>query len=216
MTSGSFRTRRIGGVWLAMGGLILAAILPVHGPTHADLSVQMQHISDGHGLWAAVHWLAALALILISGAGFIFVVETLIKSRKGSPVSAWLFLAIGSLLTVGTAVTEATAISAAANNDDLEGFVTWWSFASGLGNGFMLVAFSASAIAFANARADRPPIAVWLCWIGAFVALLSAIGWILGQHLRLPAGGPLWFVSTLLMALWLAWFGYKSSQQPSD
>lgn len=199
-----------GGTWLALGGLLLAVILPVHGPTYADLSVQMEHIAHGQGRWAVVHWLAALALLMMSGAGFIFFVETLVGRREGAPAGAWMILAIGALLTIGTAVVEATAISAAAMKGDLESFVIWWPFASGLGNGFMLVALATAGIAYASAQADEPPLAVWLCWVGMAVALLSAVGWSLGQHVRVPIGGPLWFVATLAMSLWLAWFGFKA------
>lgn len=199
-----------GGSWLAIGGLLLAVVLPLHGPTYADLSVQMEHIAGSHGRWASVHWLAALALILMSGAGFIFFAEALLGRSHGAPAGVWLLFAIGSFLTIGTAVVEATAISSAATSNDLESFVIWWPFASGLGNGFMLVALATAIIALSNAKSDNPPIAAWLCWAGVFAALLSAIGWSLGQHVRLQIGGPLWFVATLAMAVWLAWFGLKS------
>ncbi len=210
MVSEKFRLIDDGGIWLALGGALLAVILPVHGPTYADLSVQMQHIADGHGQWAIVHWLAAIALLFMSGAGFIHFVETLIGRRHIAPAGAWLLLALGSFLTIGTAVVEATAISAAASTSDLKSFLTWWPFASGLGNGFMVVALATAMIAYASARTEEPPIAIWLCWAGLIVALLSALGWSLGQHVRVQFGGPLWFVSTLALALWLAWFGFRS------
>ncbi len=205
-----FRLIDDGGIWLALGGVLLAIILPVHGPTHADLSVQMQHIADGHGQWAVVHWLAAIALLLMAGGGFILFGETLLGQRNVAPAGAWLLLALGSFLTIGTAVIEATAISEAAGAGDLESFQVWWPFASGLGNGFMVVALATAAIAYSSARTKRPPIAIWLCWAGLIAALLSAFGWSLGQHLRVQIGGPLWFVSTLALALWLAWFGFRS------
>lgn len=210
MNSGMFRLIDDGAIWLALGGVLLAIILPVHGPTYADLSVQMQHIADGNGQWAIVHWLAAFALVLISGAGFILFVKAIFGRRSIAPAGAWLLLALGAFLTIGTAVVEATAISAAASANDLEGFLIWWPFASGLGNGFMVVALATAVIAFASARSEEPPMAAWLCWAGMIVALLSALGWSLGQHVRVPFGGPLWFVSTLALALWLAWFGFRS------
>ena len=115
-------------------------------------------------------------------------------------------------MTIGTAIVKATAISAAANKDDLEGFVVWWQFASGLGNGFMVVAIATAIIAWTTSTADVRPIPSWLCWIGAGVAVVSAIGWTLGQHLRVDIGGPIWFAGTLATALWLAWFGVKSGK----
>ena len=107
---------------------------------------------------------------------------------------------------------EATAISAAASTGDLDSFLIWWPLASGLGNGFMVIALATALIAYNVVNEDHPPLPIWLCWIGVVVALLSAIGWSLGQHLRLPIGGSLWFVSTLVMALWLAWFAFNSSR----
>ncbi|UCH26262.1 MAG: hypothetical protein JSV66_01040 [Trueperaceae bacterium] len=198
------------GLWLALGGILLAVVLPLHGPTQADLSVQMQDIADGHGRWAVVHWLAAISLILLAGAGFLFFVELQIRRRAGTPAGAWLLFAIGSLVTIGTAVSEATAISSAAGSDDFESFVMWWRFASGLGNGFMIVALATAAIAWAAGSAKKPLIPPWACRVASIIALLSAIGWSLAQHFRLELGGPIWFVSTLLTSLWLAWYGFRS------
>ena len=115
-------------------------------------------------------------------------------------------------MTIGTAIVEATAISAAANKDDLESFVVWWQFASGFGNGFMVVAIATAIIAWTTSMADAPPIPSWLCWIGAAASIISAVGWTLGQHFRVDIGGPIWFVGTLATALWLSWFGFKSRE----
>lgn len=210
MTLENIRSTNEGGIFLCIGGLLLAIILPVHGPTYADLSVQMEHIAHGHGQWAIVHWSAALALVLMAGAGFFYFVETLLGRRQGAPAGAWLMLALGSLLTIGTAVAEATAMSVAAENGDLETFLIWWPFASGLGNGFMVVALAVAVIAFSSAKTDDPPVASWLCWLGIAFAAFSAIGWSLGQHFGQSLGGPLWFVSTVAMALWLSLFGFRS------
>lgn len=210
MASEKFRFLDDGGTWVMLGGILLALILPMHGPTHSDLSVQMQHIADGHGQWAIVHWIAAIALLLMTGAGLIYFVETLTGRAHTAPAGAWLLFGLGSFLTIGTAIIEATAISAAASADDLDNFLIWWPLASGLGNGFMVVALATALIAYTSAKAEEPPMAIWLSWAGVIIALLSAIGWSLGQHLRVHFGGALWFISTLAMALWLAWFGFRS------
>lgn len=212
MASGKNRPIDEGGTLLLLGGILLAVILPVHGPTYADLTVQMEYIADGHRVWAIVHWIAAIALLLMTAAGFIYFVEALIGRHQLAPAGAWLVFALGSFLTIGTAVTESTAVSAAASIGDLVSFQIWWSFASGLGNGFMVVALATAVIAYRSTRSEQPPMAIWLCWVGLIVALLSALGWSLGQHFRASFGGQLWFVSTLAMALWLAWFGFKSGR----
>lgn len=199
-----------GGTWLALGGLLLAVILPVHGPTYADLSVQMNHIAESHGLWAIVHWLAAAALLLLAGAGFLLFAETVTGLRRSVPAGAWLLLAMGSFLTIATAVIEATALSAAAHSADLDAFLIWWPLASGFGNGFFVVALATAAIAYATARSGGGAMPNWLGWAGVIVGLSSAVGWSLGQHFRVPVGGPLWFIATLALALWLAWYGFRS------
>ncbi len=195
-------------LWLVLGAALLAVVLVAHGPTHADLGRQMENISDSNGQWAVVHWFATGALLLLTGAGFMFFAETVAGRGTGAPVGAWLVLAIGSLVTIGTAVSEATAITRAAETGDLEAFVIWWEFAGGLGNGFLAVGLATAVIAWTAASSPTPPIPVWACRFGALFGLLSAIGWSLGQHFRVDIGGPIWFVSTLLVCLWLVVFGF--------
>ena len=114
MTPEVVSTGKAAGLWLVFGALLLAVVLPVHGPTRADLSLQMTHISDAHGQWAAVHWAAFVSLIALTGAGFMFFHEAVSKRGGGTPPWAWMIFALGALITVGTAVTEATGVSAAA------------------------------------------------------------------------------------------------------
>lgn len=198
------------GNWLFLGGALLAVVLPLHGPIHADLSDQMQHIAEGHGRWISVHWLAAIALILLTGSGLMFFLDAKAGRRDEPLAGAWLLLSLGAMVTIGTAVAEATAVSHAAAAGDSDAFVTWWQFASGLGNGFFIAALAVAAIAWSAGARQEPPMPALVCRIAALVALLSAAGWSLGQHFGLPFGGPLWFVSTLLTALWLAWLGICS------
>jgi hypothetical protein len=200
----------IAGLWLGTGASLLIVALVFHGPPDPDLSVQMQHIAEGHTRWALVHWTAAVALFLMSGAGFLNLID---KNSGGSSTglrSAWLVLALGALLTVSTAVSEAAVVSAAANAGDKAAFISWWAFGGGMGNGFFALAFASALIALAEARSDASRMPVWSCAAGTVVGVLSAVGWSLGEHFGVGIGGPIWLISTLLMCAWLAWFGFAA------
>lgn len=196
------------GLWLGAGASLLIIALVFHGPPDPDLSVQMQHVAEGHTRWALVHWSAAVALFLISGSGFLKLID---QNTGGSPAglrSAWLVLALGALLTVSTAVSEATVVSAAANAGDKATFVSWEKFSGGMANGFFALALATALIALAEARSDASRMPVWSCAAGTIFGVLSAVGWSLGEHFGIGIGGPIWLFSTLLMCVWLAWFGF--------
>jgi hypothetical protein len=170
----------------------------------------MQTIAGGHVRWALVHWGAAAALFLISGAGFLNLIEV-DSSRSSAPVrSAWLVLALGALMTVSTAVSEASVVSVAAHSGDRATFVSWWAFSSGMANGFFALALAGAFIAAAEARRDMSIMPRWSSAGGTIFGLLSALGWSLGEQLGFEIGGPIWLVSTLLMCIWLAWFGFAA------
>jgi hypothetical protein len=198
----------IAGLWLRTGAILLIIALVFHGPPDPDLSVQMQYIAEGHTRWALVHWTAAVALLLMSGAGFLNVQNT--GGYTAGIRSAWLVFALGALLTVSTAVSEAAVVSAAAKAGDKAAFHSWWEFAGGMGNGFFALAVATALIAFAEARSDSGRTPVWACAAGTVVGVLSAVGWSLGQHFSIGIGGPIWLISTLLMCAWLAWFGFAA------
>ncbi|HZD26808.1 MAG TPA: hypothetical protein VE631_11140 [Alphaproteobacteria bacterium] len=199
-----------GGVWLAAGTLLLAAALVFHGPPDADLSVQMQKIADGHGRWAAVHWTAATALFLISGASFLNLV--LNPRVRHSPIlsSAWMVMALGALTTFSTAVTEASVVAVAADRGDTDAFMTWWAFSGGMGNGFWALALATALVAYHDARSDEGILPRWAAIAGTAFGVLSATGWTLGEQLGIGIGGPIWLISSLLMCLWLAGYGLSS------
>jgi hypothetical protein len=200
----------IAGLWLGTGASLLIIALIFHGPPDPDLTVQMQHIAEGHTRWALVHWTAAVALFLMSGAGFLNLIDQNTGESSVSLRSAWLVLALGALLTVSTAVSEAAVVSAAANAGDKATFLTWWEFSSGMANGFFALALASALIALAEARSDAGRLPVWSCAAGTVFGVLSAVGWSLGEHFGVWIGGPIWLISTLLMCVWLAWFGFAA------
>jgi hypothetical protein len=170
----------------------------------------MQRVAEGHTRWALVHWAAAVALFLISGSGFLNLIDQSTGGSSTALRSAWLVLALGALLTVSTAVSEATVVSAAAHEGDKATFVSWWAFAGGMANGFFALALASAFIALAEARSNARSMPTWSCAGGAIFGLLSAVGWSFGQQLGLQIGGPIWLISTVLMCIWLAWFGFAA------
>src|SRR5262245_60055355 len=132
------------GLWLGAGASLLIIALVFHGPPDPDLSVQMLHVAEDHTRWALVHWTAAVALFLISGSGFLNLLDQDAGGSSTGLRSAWLVLALGALLTVSTAVSEAAVVSAAANAGDKAAFVSWWEFSSGMANGFFALALASA------------------------------------------------------------------------
>lgn len=200
-----------GGIWLATGTLLLAAALVFHEPPAADLTVQMQNIAEGHGRWATVHWTAAAALFLIAGASFLNL--ALNHRVRHSPIlsSAWIVMALGALATFTTAVAEASVVAVAADRGDTGAFMTWWAFSGGMGNGFWALALATALVAYQEALGDGGILPRWAAVAGSAFGILSAAGWTLGMQLGIGIGGPIWLISSLLMCLWLAWYGLSSS-----
>jgi hypothetical protein len=198
------------GLWLGAGASLLVIALVFHGPPDPDLSVQMQHVAEGHTRWALVHWTAAVALFLISGSGFLNLIDQSAGGSSTALRSAWLVLALGALLTVSTAVSEASVVSVAAHAGENAAFVSWWAFSSGMANGFFALALASALIALSEARSDASSMPTWSCAGGAIFGLFSAVGWSLGEHFGVGIGGPIWLISTLLMCVWLAWFGFAA------
>ena len=203
------------GIWLATGTLLLAAALIFHGPPDADLSVQMQHVAEGHARWAIVHWTAAVALFLISGAALLNLATDPAVRCSPTLASAWVVMALGALTTFSTAVAEASVVAAAAEAGETAAFMTWWAFASGMGNGFWALALATALIAYSDARVEDGRLPRWAAAAGVVFGVLSATGWTLGQQLGIGIGGPIWLISSLLMCLWLAWFGLASQSARS-
>jgi hypothetical protein len=198
------------GLWLGAGASVLVAALVFHGPPDADPAVQMQHIAGAHLRWALVHWGAAAALFLISGAGFLNLIDHSAGRSSATLRSAWLVLALGALMTVSTAVSEASVVSAAAHAGDTAAFVSWWAFSGGMANGFFALAIASAVIASAEAQSDVSIMPRWSSVGGAIFGLLSAVGWSLGEQFGFEIGGPIWLISTVLMCIWLAWFGFAA------
>jgi hypothetical protein len=198
---------RIAGAWLALAAIILAVALLFHGPISPDRGVQMERIADGSFRWAIVHWAAAAALSIFAIASLIALTAGSRLTQDWWTLSAWALLPIGALWTVTTAVAEATVIFDAAVTGDRAVYETWWMFAQGNGNGFAAMALAFTVIAANEARTEGGATPFLASSIAAIAGVASFAGWALGMWLGLAFGAPIWLFGSLVMCLWLVWFG---------
>lgn len=198
---------RIAGAWLALAAIILAVALVFHGPIAPDHDVQMQRIADGTLRWSVVHWAAAAALSFFAIASFIALSAGSRLTREWWTLSAWALLPVGALWTVTTAVAEATVIFDAAATGNRAVYESWWMFAEGSGNGFAAMALAFTVIAANEAWAKDGVTPPWAPSIAAVAGMASFAGWVLGMWFGLPFGAPIWVAGSIVMCLWLCWFG---------
>jgi hypothetical protein len=137
-------------------------------------------------------------------------------------MSAWAVLPVGALMTVSTAISEATVIFDAAVTGNRAVFESWWVFAEGMGNGFAAMALAFTAIAGNETRTSGVT-PRWASGIATVAGAASFAGWVLGSWLGVAIGGLVWVVSSLMMCVWLVWFGLaltwagraQAARQPS-
>jgi zinc transporter ZupT len=200
---------RVAGGWLTIAAVTLALALVFHGPPSPDMGVQMQLIADGSLRWSIVHWGAAVSLSSFAIAGLIALTAGSRLTQDWWTMSAWAVLPIGALMTVNTAISEATVIFEAAVTGNRAVFESWWGFAAGMGNGFAAMALAFTIIAANEGRQPHGTVFYWATRGATVLGVASFAGWGLGSWLGFSFGGPIWLVSSLLMCLWLAWFGFS-------
>lgn len=198
---------RVAGAWLAVASLLLGGALAFHGPLAADLDGQMRMIAAAGTRWAVVHWVAAVALSLFAVVGLLVLAAGSRLTQDWWTVSAWAVLPVGALWTVVTAVAEATAVADAAAAGNRAAFEAWWAFAAGMATGFTFLALAVATIAGNEARTFHRVTPVWASWVGLGAGVASFLGWALGMWLGIAFGNLLWVASSLVMCLWILWFG---------
>ncbi len=199
--------RRAAGLGLSVASALMVAVLLVHGPVAPEIGVQMRRIAADPTRWAVAHWMAAAALSLYAVGGLIVVSA---RSRLTAGLSltlAWAVLPVSAIWTVMTAVSEATVIAAAAAAGATETFEAWWRFGEGMGNGFAFFALAVAVIAGSEASQPERLTPRWAALAGAAASVASFGGWGAGMWLEIPAGNPIWVASSILMCLWILWFG---------
>jgi hypothetical protein len=198
---------RVAGAWLAVASFLLGGALAFHGPLAADLDTQMRIIAAAGTRWAVVHWVAAVALSLFAVVGLVVLAAGSRLTQDWWTMSAWAVLPVGALWTVTTAVAEATAVADAAAAGNRATFEAWWAFSAGMGTGFTFLALAVAAIAGNEARTSRKVTPVWASWAASVAGVASFLGWALGMWLGIALGNLLWVASSLVMCLWILWFG---------
>lgn len=201
------RPVRVAGAWLAMASLLMIAVFALHGPITHDHQAQMTRIADAGLRWSVVHWTAAAALSLYAVSALIVLTSQSRLTAGGWILSAWAVICVGCLWTMTTAVAEATVVTDAAVSGDHATFTAWWEFAEGKANGFVIFALAVAVIAGREARGPARATPAWAAWIAVIAGVSSFAGWALGMWFGVSAGNLLWVVSSLVLSLWILWFG---------
>jgi hypothetical protein len=205
---------RVGGAWLAVASSLMIVTLLLHGPIAPDLNDQMRMIATGSMQWAVAHWIAAAGLSLFAVAGLLVLTSGSRLTDAWSTSTAWAVVPIAALWTMTTAVAEATAVTDAAVSGDAEMFHAWWAFAEGKATGFAFLALAVAVIAWNDAQSTEGMTPAWSAWIAMVIAIASFTGWAVGMWLGIAVGNLIWFASSILMSVWIAWFGVALTRAP--
>lgn len=206
-TGGIGPTVRAGGAWLALGALAFFVGILLHPPPPSDPNAFMATIAADPTRWMAAHWVSAVAVFLLSGAGLVVLASRSRLTDRPATASAWAGLVVAGLWIATAAIVEATVITRAAVAGDTATFAAWQPFAEAHAAAVVVVGLAAATIAWNEARAADPATPRVASWVGAAAGVLSATGFVLGVGLGVALGGPLWLVSTLALSLWTFWFG---------
>jgi hypothetical protein len=76
-----------------------------------------------------------------------------------------------------------------------------------MATGFTFLALAVAAMAGNEARTSRRVTPVWASWVASVAGVASFLGWALGMWLGIAIGNLLWVASSLVMCLWILWFG---------
>ena len=205
--SHSDRAVRVGGSWLAVASFLMIVVFAFHGPIPHDVHARMARVAGAGMEWPVVHWIAATALSLYAVCGLILLASGSRLTDSGATLTAWAVVTVGALWTVTTAVAETTVVTDAALSGSEETFAAWWAFAEAKGNGFAFISLAVAMIAGAEARSPARATPAWAGWIAVAAGIGSFAGWALGMWLGVAIGNLLWVIASMLMSLWLLWFG---------
>lgn len=203
---------RVAGTWLAIASFLLVVALAFHGPVAPELDDQMNRIAGGAMRWTAVHWFAAAALSLYALTGLVVLTSGSRLTEGWWTLTAWAVLPVSALWTMTTAVAEATVMANAAASGAKETFEAWWAFAAGMATGFSFFALAIAVIAGNEARSPQRVTPAWSAWVGVGAGIASFSGWALGMWFGIGVGNLLWVASSIVMALWILWFGAALTQ----
>jgi hypothetical protein len=199
---------RVAGTWLAIASSLLISALVVHGPLAPDLTDQMNRIADGAVAWSVIHWVSAASLSLYAVTGLIVLTSGSRLVEGWWTMTAWAVLTVSALWTMTTAVVEATVVTDAAVAGGKEMFEAWWAFAEGKASGIAFFALAVAVISGNEAHSSERAIPAWSAWIAMVAGIASFAGWALGRWFGVDLGNLLWVASSVLMSVWILWFGF--------
>ena len=205
---------QVGGTWLAIASGLMIATLVLHGPIAPDLNDQMTRIANRPTVWAVAHWIAAAGLSIYAVAGLLVLTSESRLTEGWWTTTAWAFLPVTALWTLTTAVAEATAVTDAVKSGNAEMFAAWWAFAEGKATGFAFLALAVAVIAGNEAQSDKGATPAWAAWTAVVAGVASFTGWAVGMWFGISLGSLLWLVTSILMSVWIVWFGVALTRSP--
>lgn len=205
---------RTAGAWLGFGGLAFVVGLLLHAPPSADTGQFMATIANGPTQWMAAHWISAIAISSIIVGGLLVLTSDSRLTEKGVTTSAWAVLIVAGVVLLTAALTEATVSTAAAVAGDTATFEAWQAFAEGHAIAFVFVGLSVAVIAGNEARGRYGMTPGWVSWIGAAAGILAPLGFVLGVGVGIAIGGIAFIVFSIVLSLWLVWFGIGLARAP--
>lgn len=207
---------RVGGSALALGALLLAGGFALHPPPATDPAEFMATVADSPTRWVAAHAVTAIALSLFAIAGLVTSTARSRLTRTWWTTTAWAVLIVSALWVTTAAVVEATVIAEAAAAGDAATFDVWSPLAEAHSAAFLFFVLAVAVIAGSEARSADRSTPAWAAWIGAVAAVASFAGMILVFALGIASGGLVWVGSTIVMSLWLGWFGAAVARSAVD
>ena len=205
---------RVGGTWLAVASGLMIATLVLHGPIAPDLNDQMMRIAAKPTVWVVAHWIAAAGLSIYAVAGLLVLTSESRLTAGWWTTTAWALLPVTALWTLTTAVAEATAVTDAVNSGNAEMFAAWWAFAEGKATGFAFLALAVAVIAGNEAQSTDGVTPAWAAWTAMVAGVASFTGWALGMWFGIGVGNLLWLATSILMSMWIVWFGVALTRSP--
>lgn len=208
-SSGKIDNRtRVGGAWLAIGAILSLSGLLLHPLTSPEPSEVMAAIAAAPTQWMAAHWLSVIGASLLVIGGLIVLTTDSRLIDKWWTMTAWAVVILASI-GIGTAgLVEAAVSTAAALEGDTATFEAWWVFALAIAPAFGVMEIALGVVAYNEARNGAETTPVWASWIGALAGLSAAVAYaLLLLGIAPMVTGILFFAATIVLFLWVLWFG---------
>ncbi|MFC4543774.1 hypothetical protein ACFO5R_17745 [Halosolutus amylolyticus] len=207
---------RAGGIWLAIGSVLLVVGFALHPPPAPDPAEFVATIADAPTRWVTAHAVTAIGLSAFAIGGLIVLTTGSRLTRTWWVTTAWAVLIVSALLVTTAAVVEATVITDAAIAGETTTFETWSAFAEAHSAVFLAFLLAIAVIAGNEARSGPRTTPTWASWIGAVAAIAAFAGMVLVFGVGIALGGLVWIGATIVMGLWTAWFGIGLARSEAD